>query len=90
MIIEPIGKPQPTFGVRLAPTKKMMYAPNCFIEKDCGEYKGRNITITKNYINNKLCSTLFYVKNKAGKWLESTLKYVENGTKKILRSKNNV
>ena len=88
MIIEPIGKPQPTFGVRVTPTKKITYAPNCYLEKDCAEYKGRKITITKNYINDKLCSKLFYVKNKAGEWLGSTLKYIENGTKKVLRSKN--
>lgn len=78
----------PTAGIRTAPTKVSVYAPKCYIVKDVGQFKDYNIRITRNYLNNKLASTLYYVTDKAGKWLRSKLKYVEGDKKKILRSEN--
>ena len=80
----------PTSGIRTAPTKVSVYAPKCYITKDVGQFKDYNIRITRNYLNNKLASTLYYVTDKAGKWLRSKLKYIENGKQKLLWSKNNV
>lgn len=79
----------PSMGIRMGNTKTTMYAPSCYITKDLGRFKDYKIHITKNYINNKLASTLYYVTNKAGEWIESKLKYIENGKKKIIWSKNN-
>ena len=80
----------PSMGIRLGTTKTSVYAPSCYITKDLGKFKDYKIQITKNYINNKLASTLYYVTDKAGKWLTSKLKYIEDGKKKIIWSKNNV
>ena len=90
MIIEPIGKPQPTFGIRIGKTKTSYYAPNCYITKDLGKYKDHKFQITKNYIGNKLGSTLCYVTDIAGNWVVSKLKYVEDGVRKVIWSKKNV
>lgn len=78
----------PTAGIRTAPTKVSVYAPKCYIVKDVGQFKDYNIRITRNYLNNKLASTLYYVTDKAGKWLRSKLKYIEGDKKKVLRSEN--
>ena len=80
----------PTLGIRTAPTKVSVYAPKCYITKDIGQFKDYNIRITRIYLNNQLASTLYYVTDKAGKWLRSKLKYIENGKQKLLWSKNNV
>jgi hypothetical protein len=80
----------PTMGIRMGNTRTAMYAPSCYITKDLGRFKDYKIQITKNYINNKLASTLYYVTDKVGKWLGSKLKYIENGKQKIIWSKKNV
>lgn len=81
---------QPTsninFGV-LTHTKTSKYAYKCYIDKFYGTYKGHDLFVQRNYINNKLCSTLISIK-KAGEWVKSKLKYFDNGRQtKILRSK---
>lgn len=81
----------PSFGIRVGKTKATCYLPYCYITEDICKFKNYNITITKNYINKKLQSTLYYVTDMAGNWIKSKLKYIdENGNKSILRSKNNV
>lgn len=79
----------PSMGIRLGTTKTSVYAPKCYITKDLGRFKDYKIQITRNFINNKLSSTLFYVTDKAGKWLGSKLKYIEDGVQKVIWSKNN-
>lgn len=92
MKIQPIfkktQKPQPSFGMRYLPTKKMMYAPNCYIEKEFGKYKGYDIIISKNFTNNKITSRLIYIKDEYGKWLKSKLKYFDGEMWKVLRGDN--
>lgn len=84
MRIEPTEQ---TFGITTN-RKISKYTYNCFIEKSKGSYKGYDLSIQKNYINNRLCSTLICI-SKAGKWIKSKLKYFENGRQtKVLRSKN--
>lgn len=90
MKIQPISPYNPAMGIRMGNTRTVMYAPSCYITKDLGRFKDYKIQITKNYINNKLASTLCYVTDKSGKWLRSKLKYIENGKQKLLWSKNNV
>lgn len=88
MKIQPIQSPN--FGVRLKPTKVSHYYPNCFVEKEEGLFKGKQVIISKNFINDKLSSRLIYVKDEAGKWLKSKLKYLENGEWKTLKGESNV
>lgn len=90
MIIEPIGKPQPTFGIKVGNTKVSRYAPHSYLTEDFGRYKDYKFHITKNYVDDKLKCSLCYVTDKAGKWITSKLKYVENGVRKVIWSKNNV
>jgi len=87
MKIQPIQNPN--FGIRIKPTKTTYYYPNCFVEKEIGLFKGKEVIISKNFINDKLSSRLIYVKDKAGKWLKSKLKYFEDGKWKVLRGENN-
>lgn len=74
--------------MRCVPTKISQYAPTCYITKDFGRFKDYKIHISKNYIENKLSSTLIYITDKADKWLVSKLKYFEGGERKTLWSKN--
>lgn len=72
------------FGV-LNSTKKRYYAPFCWNTKTLGKYKGYDVKILDNYIDEQLCSTLISI-SKAGKWIISKLKYFENNKKKTLWS----
>lgn len=76
------------FGIRIKPTKKIPYANNCYITEDIGFFKDRRISITKNYVNDKLTSVLYYVKDNVGNWVKSKLKYIENDKKRVIWSKN--
>lgn len=87
MKIQPI-KPI-SFGIRLKPTRKIQYAPNCFIEREIGKYKGYNIMVSKNFTDNKLTSRLIYIKDKSGNWLASKLKYLEGTVWKVLKGGKN-
>lgn len=80
----------PNFGIRIKPTKTALYYPNCYVQKEVGVYRGKEIIITKNFINDKLSSRLIYVKDQAGKWLKSKLKYLEGGEWKVLRGESDV
>lgn len=77
----------PTMGLNRIPTKRICY-PNGFIEKDIVKLKDHTLLIARNYPNGKLSSTLYYVTDKAGKWLTSKLKYFEDGIQKTIRSEN--
>ena len=80
----------PTMGLNRVPTKRIHYLPNGFIEKDIVRLKDHTLLIARNYPNGKLTSTLYYVTDKAGKWIKSKLKFVEGGVQKVIRSENNV
>jgi hypothetical protein len=60
------------------------------VEKEEGLFKGKQVILSKNFINDKLSSRLIYVKDEAGKWLKSKLKYLENGEWKTLKGECNV
>lgn len=74
MRVDPITNTEPNFGVRVKPTRKIPYASNCFITEDLGVFKNKKISITKNYVDNELTSTLYYVKDNLGNWVKSKLK----------------
>ena len=78
----------PTMGLNRVPTKRIHYLPNGFIEKDIVRLKDHTLLIARNYPNGKLSSTLFYLKDKAGRWGKSQLKYFEDGIQKCIRSEN--
>ena len=77
------------FGIRIKPTRKIPYANNCYITEDIGFFKNRRISITKNYIDEKLTSVLYYVKDNVGNWVKSKLKYIENGKITVLKGAKN-
>jgi hypothetical protein len=79
----------PSFQIKLQPTKIINYATNKYLTKDKGCYKGCEVTITKNFIDNQLTSKLIYLKDTTGKWLKSKLKYFEEGQWKVLESRRN-
>lgn len=59
--------------------KRIDYAQGCYLERNIRKFKDREYTLYSNYIDEKLLSTLIYVK-KAGNWIKSKLKYIdENG-----------
>ena len=74
----------------MKPTKTSHYYPNCYVEKEVGSIKDKEVTISKNFMNDKLTSRLICVKDKADKWLKSKLKYFEDGKWKTLKRENNV
>ena len=78
----------PIMGLNRVPTKRIYYLPNGFIEKDIVRLKDHTLLIARNYPNGKLSSTLFYLKDKAGRWVKSKLKYFEDGIQKCIRSEN--
>lgn len=84
MKIQPT-QPSPSFGVRIKPTKVSHYYPNMRIEKEVGLFKGHEVTVSKNFVNNKITSRLIYVKDNTGKWLKSKLKYLDEGVWKVLK-----
>lgn len=79
----------PSFGLNRTPVRRIDYRPNCYIEKEIVKLKENTILVSRNYLDNKLSSTLFYVKNKAGNWVKSKLKYIEDGVLKVIRSERN-
>jgi hypothetical protein len=79
----------PTMGLNRVPTKRIYYLPNGFMEKDIIKLKDHTLLITRNYPNGELSSTLFYLKDQAGRWIKSKLKYFEDGIQKTIRSENN-
>lgn len=89
MIIPKTPPYNPNFGIRVKPTKTSHYYPNCFVEKEVGLFKGKEIIISKNFMNDKLTSRLIYIKDETGKWLKSKLKYLEDGKWKVLKGENN-
>ena len=80
---------EPSFQIKLQPTKITKYATNKYLTKDKGCYKGCEVIITKNFIANQLTSKLIYLKDTTGNWLKSKLKYCEGGEWKVLRSERN-
>ena len=78
----------PTMGLNRVPTKRTYYLPNGFLEKDIVKLKDHTLLITRNYPNGELNSTLFYLKDQAGRWIKSKLKYFEDGMQKVIRSEN--
>lgn len=90
MQINRITTYNPSMGLNRVPTKRTYYLKNSFIEKDIIKLKEHTIFISRNYLDGKLSSTLFYVKDKYDNWVKSKLKYFEDGIQKIIRSENNV
>ena len=90
MIIPKTPPYNPNFGIRIKPTKTSYYYPNCYVQKEVGLFKGKEIIISKNFINDKLSSRLIYIKDETGKWLKSKLKYLEDGKWKVLKGESNV
>lgn len=78
----------PTMGLNRVPTKRTYYLADCYWEKDIINLKDYTVSITKNFMGNRLCSKLYYVRDKAGKWIKSKLKYFEDGIQKTIRSEN--
>jgi hypothetical protein len=78
----------PTMGLNRVPTRRIYYLPNGFLEKDIVKLKDHTLLITRNYPNGELSSTLFYLKDQAGRWIKSKLKYFEDGMQKCIRSEN--
>jgi hypothetical protein len=78
----------PTMGLNRVPTRRIYYLPNGFLEKDIVKLKDHTLLITRNYPNGELSSTLFYLKDQAGRWIKSKLKYFEDGMPKCIRSEN--
>lgn len=75
-------------GLNKVPTKRVYYSPNSFLEEDIVKLKNHTLLIARNYPNGKLSSTLFYLKDQAGRWIKSKLKYFEDGVQKVIRSEN--
>ena len=89
MKIQQVQQCNPNFEIRIKPTKTSYYYPNCYIQNEVGLFKGREIIISKNFIDDKISSRLIYIKDKTGKWLKSKLKYFEDGKWKILKGEKN-
>lgn len=88
MMIQGMPPYNPTMGLNRVPTRRIYYLPNGFLEKDIVRLKDHTLLIARNYPNGKLSSTLFYLKDKAGRWVKSKLKYFEDGIQKCIRSEN--
>jgi hypothetical protein len=90
MVISKTPPYNPNFGIRIKPTKTSYYYPNCYIEKEVGLFNGKQVILSKNFMNDKLTSRLIYIKDETGKWLKSKLKYLEDGQWKVLKGESNV
>ena len=88
MLVRGVPPYNPTMGLNRVPTKRIYYSLNSFLEKDIVKLKDHTLLITRNYPNGELNSTLFYLTDKAGRWIKSKLKYLEDGAQKTIRSEN--
>lgn len=84
MLIQPIQKNNPTFGVYLKTIKKP------YGKVDIGIYKGHSIEIYTAYDKMSIRHKLYYVKDKTGKWLKSRLDFYINGKKTSTARADNV
>ena len=75
MNIKPINNT--SFGI-YQNTLKKVYSSNCYTLRDTGSYRGYNIIISNNYLNNKLFSRLYVVHDSAKNYIKSKLKYFSN------------
>lgn len=79
-----------TMGLNRVPTKRTYYLADCYWERDTINLKYYTVLITKNFMGGELASKLYYVTDKAGKWIKSKFKYIDDfGNKKVMRSYNN-
>ena len=76
--------PNPNFKIRAGNTKVIQYAKDSYITQDFGRFKDKKILITKNFINNRLASTHYYLSDKHDNWIKSKLKTIENNVLKVI------
>lgn len=74
----------PNFKIRAGNTKVIQYAKDSYITQDFGRFKDKKILITKNFIDNKLTSTHYYLSDKHDNWIKSKLKTIENNVLKVI------
>lgn len=88
MKITPIAYPI-NFGCRSLEPQIRYVSPE--IKRTIKTYRlscGKKLTVTDEYTRDKLTSRLYYLKDKAGKWLKSRLEYFQDGKRtKVLKSK---
>ena len=85
MKIFPTEKYNSSFGIKIKPMKKKVYAPNCWNEVTEGQFKDYRFKLFNNYVDGQHGSTLI-VLSKGKEWIKSKLKYIFNGERKAIWS----